>query len=254
MGAEMSEAFIRMQMLIGEEAVNRLKASGVAVFGVGGVGGYAVEALARAGIGRIVLIDHDVISDSNRNRQLAALTTTIGRPKVEVIKERILLINPEAEVITKQVFVLDDNIDELISPDLDYLVDALDTVTAKLAIAEQGYRNGIPVISSMGTGNKFDPTAFEVDDIYRTSVCPLCRVMRRELKKRGVPSLKVVYSKEMPVTPDSSLLGQKDPEKGTDHRKTRAVPGSMPFVPGAAGLILAGEVIRHIAGPFGTAE
>lgn len=240
----MSEALIRTQMLIGEEAVMRLQHAKVAVFGVGGVGGYVVEALARAGIGTLVLVDHDVISESNLNRQIAALTTTIGRPKVEVLKERIGLINPQAVVEAKQIFVLDDNIEDLATPDLDYMVDALDTVTAKLAIAEQGYKMGIPVISSMGTGNKFDPAAFEVADLYQTSICPLCRVMRRELKKRGIPSLKVVYSKETPVSPNAAGdLNDGQTEPG----KKRAVPGSMSFVPGAAGLILAGEVIRAIA-------
>ncbi len=235
----MSEAWIRTQMLIGEKALAYLAGSTVAIFGVGGVGGYVAETLARTGIGRLILIDHDVVSESNRNRQLIALTDTVGRPKVEVWKERIAKINPDCEVMTHQVFVLDDEIEELLGMEPDYLVDALDTVTAKIAIAEHGYRKEIPVISAMGTGNKMDPGAFRVADIYETSVCPLCRVMRRELRKRGLPGLKVVYSTEEALAPDVSLL-----QEGEAGRKP--IPGSMPFVPGAAGLMMAAQVCRDL--------
>ena len=238
-GMRMSKAWIRTQMLIGEDALMRLEKASVVIFGVGGVGGYAAEALARTGIGRIVLIDHDVVSESNRNRQLIALTDTVGRPKVDVWKERIAKINPDCEVITHQVFVLDHNIEELLAQEPDYLVDALDTVTAKIAIAEAGYQRNIPVISAMGTGNKLDPGAFRMADIYETSICPLCRVMRRELRKRGLPGLKVVYSTEEPLTPDSSFLTEKEAGR-------KPVPGSMPFVPGAAGLMMAAEVCKDL--------
>lgn len=230
----MNELYKRTSMLIGEEKVNILKQKTVAVFGVGGVGGYVAEALARAGIGHIVLIDKDEVSDSNRNRQIIALTSTIGRPKVEVMKERILDINPGARVTAKQCFFLPETAEEFDFSEYDYVVDAVDTVTAKLLIIECCKQACVPVISSMGTGNKLDATAFRVADIYKTSVCPLARVMRRELKKRGIDSLKVVYSEEEPITTNQE----------SEHGKP--VPGSVSFVPPVAGLIIAGEVIKDI--------
>ncbi|MBQ8791901.1 MAG: tRNA threonylcarbamoyladenosine dehydratase [Ruminiclostridium sp.] len=230
----MNELYKRTSMLIGEEKVNILKKKTVAVFGVGGVGGYVAEALARVGIGHIVLIDKDEVSDSNRNRQIIALTSTIGRPKVEVMKERILDINPGARVTAKQCFFLPETADEFDFSDYDYVVDAVDTVTAKLLIIERCKQACVPVISSMGTGNKLDATAFRVADIYKTSVCPLARVMRRELKKRGIDSLKVVYSEEEPIATNQE----------SEHGKP--VPGSVSFVPSVAGLIIAGEVIKDI--------
>lgn len=230
----MNELYKRTSMLIGEEKVDILKQKTVALFGVGGVGGYAAEALARAGIGHIVLIDKDEVSDSNRNRQIIALNSTVGRPKVEVMKERILDINPEAVVTARQCFFLPETADEFDFSDYDYVIDAVDTVTAKLLIIEKSKQAGVPVISSMGTGNKLDATAFRVADIYKTSVCPLARVMRRELKKRGINSLKVVYSEEEPIT------NSGETENG------KPVPASISFVPPVAGLIIAGEVIKDL--------
>ncbi|MBP3922143.1 MAG: tRNA threonylcarbamoyladenosine dehydratase [Ruminiclostridium sp.] len=230
----MNELYKRTSMLIGEEKMNILKQKTVAVFGVGGVGGYVAEALARAGVGHIVLIDKDEVSDSNRNRQIIALTSTVGRPKVEVMKERILDINPEARVTAKQCFFLPETADEFDFCGYDYVVDAVDTVTAKLLIIEKSKAAGVPVISSMGTGNKLDATAFRVADIYKTSVCPLARVMRRELKKRGIESLRVVYSEEEPKAPCGET------ENG------KPVPASISFVPSVAGLIIAGEVIKDM--------
>lgn len=230
----MNELYKRTSMLIGEEKVNILKQKTVALFGVGGVGGYVAEALARAGVGHIVLIDKDEVSDSNRNRQIIALTSTVGRPKVEVMRERILDINPEARVTAKQCFFLPETADEFDFCGYDYVVDAVDTVTAKLLIIEKCKAAGVPVISSMGTGNKLDATAFRVADIYKTSVCPLARVMRRELKKRGIESLRVVYSEEEPKAPCGET------ENG------KPVPASISFVPSVAGLIIAGEVIKDM--------
>ena len=230
----MNELYKRTSMLIGEEKMNILKQKTVAVFGVGGVGGYVAEALARAGVGHIVLIDKDEVSDSNRNRQIIALTSTVGRPKVEVMKERILDINPEARVTAKQCFFLPETADEFDFCGYDYVVDAVDTVTAKLLIIEKSKAAGVPVISSMGTGNKLDATAFRVADIYKTSVCPLARVMRRELKKRGIESLRVVYSEEEPKAPCGETGNGKP------------VPASISFVPSVAGLIIAGEVIKDM--------
>lgn len=228
-GKRVNEAWIRTEMLIGKEAVERLKRSKVAVFGVGGVGGFAVEALARGGIGEIDLFDSDCVSVSNLNRQIIAMVSTIGRPKVEVMKERILDINPDVVVHAYQIFYLPENAENYDLKRYDYIVDAVDTVTAKLELAQQAQRAGVSIISSMGTGNKQDPTRFEVTDIYQTSVCPLARVMRRECKKRGIERLKVVYSKEPPLSLQEG-----------------AVPGSLPFVPSVAGLILAGEVIKEL--------
>lgn len=245
----MTEQFIRSQKLIGEEAIKKLAQSTVAVFGIGGVGSFVVEALARGGVGTLILVDDDTIVTSNLNRQLHATHATVGLPKVEVMKERVLAINPAAKVITIQRFVLTDNLTDIIELKPDYMVDAVDTVTAKLTLARLSAEHGIPLMSSMGTGNKVDPTQFEVADLTETSVCPLCKVMRRELKKYGINHLKVVYSKEKPLTPI-----EFDHERGIDTsngevtRKKRATPGSMSFVPGVAGLIIAGEIIKDLIG------
>lgn len=232
----MTEKFSRTQMLIGDEALEKLKRSHVAVFGVGGVGGFVCEALARAGIGRLDLIDNDTVSESNINRQIIALTSTVGMSKTQVMKERILDINPYAEVECINKFVLNENIDEFDFSDYDYIVDAIDTVSGKLAIIEKAYALDKKVISSMGTGNKLDPTKFEIADISKTSVCPLARVMRYELKKRGVKKLKVLYSKEEPVKPKTENINEIG----------KAVPGSISFVPSVAGLIIGGEVIKDL--------
>ena len=231
----MKEEFIRTSLLIGEDAVERLKNSRVIVFGVGGVGGFVIEALARAGVGSISMVDHDTVSISNINRQIVADHTTVGRLKVDVMKERINRINPECKVMVHDCFYLPENADEFDFTQYDYIVDAVDTVTAKIEIIMQAKSCGTKIISSMGTGNKLDPTKFEVTDIFKTSVCPLAKVMRRELKKRGVKSLKVLYSTEMPHKQTIIAEGEKRP-----------VPGSISFVPSAAGLIIAGEVIKEL--------
>lgn len=241
------EQLCRTEKLIGKENIDKLTAAHVAVFGVGGVGGFVVEALARSGIGHMELIDHDTVALSNINRQIIATHDTIGRDKVDVMRERILSINPDAEVITHKCFFLPDNKEDFDFSNYTYVVDAVDTVTAKLTIIEEAKKAGVPVISSMGTGNKLDPTRFEVADISKTSVCPLAKVMRRELKKRGISHVKVVYSKEevvATVAEDAKqYTGQDDGEiKG---RKKEA-PGSISFVPSVAGLIIAGEVIKDI--------
>lgn len=235
----MQDEFSRAGLLLGADAVDTLFQKHVAVFGIGGVGSYACEALARAGIGGITLIDNDTVSVTNRNRQLIALSSTVGEPKAQVMARRILDINPAARVHPMQTFISADNCPDLSA--FDYIIDAIDTVSAKLFLAEQATRLQVPLISCMGTGNKLDPTRFEVADIYKTSVCPLARVMRQELKKRHIAKLKVVYSKEEPLTPCGKL-----PEG--DHKGTagRPVPGSVSFVPPVAGMILAGEVIRDL--------
>ena len=232
----MNEQFSRTAMLIGEEAIDKLARSRVAVFGVGGVGGYVVEALARAGVGKLDLIDSDTVSVSNINRQIIATHSTLGRFKTEVARERVLDINPNAEVTVKNIFFLPETEAEFDFSSYDYVVDAIDTVSGKIGLVTRCAAAGTPIISSMGAGNKLDPTKFEVADIYKTSVCPLARVMRHELKRRGIKSLKVVYSKEEPRTPKSD--GENDGR----------VPGSVPFVPSVAGLIVAGEVIKDLIG------
>ena len=232
----MNEIFSRTEMLIGDDALTKLKESRVAVFGVGGVGGYVAEALVRAGIGKIDLIDNDTVSESNINRQIIALHSTVGKMKTQVMSQRLLDINPEIEVTVHNKFVLPENIDEFDFSVYDYVVDAIDTVSGKLAIIQKAYNENIAVISSMGTGNKLDPTKFEITDINKTSVCPLARVMRYELKKRGVKKLKVLYSKEEPLKPKV----QETTEKG------KSVPGSISFVPSAAGLIIASQVIKDL--------
>lgn len=225
--------FERSELLLGKENLAKLRQARVAVFGVGGVGGYVVEALARTGVGMLDLIDNDTVSITNINRQIIATYQTIGRKKVEVAKERVLSINPEAVVNVYQTFYLPETAEQFDFTLYDYVVDAIDTVTGKIQLVEQAQKAGVPVISSMGAGNKLDPTAFEVADIYRTSVCPLAKVMRRELKKRGIKELKVVYSKEPPVTMYTE-------------GEARRVPGSVAFVPSAVGLIIGGEVIKDL--------
>ncbi len=237
----MNEQFFRTQMLLGTEALKRLQRSRVAVFGIGGVGGYTVEALARSGIGQLDLIDNDTVSLSNLNRQILATHSTLGMPKVEAAKQRILDINPDCTVRTHAVFYTPETADQFDFTQYDYIVDAIDTVTGKLALAERAAAAGTPIICCMGTGNKLDAAAFEVADISKTSMCPLARIMRKELGKRGIKHLKVVYSKEEALTPtgweeEAAALGK------------RQIPGSVAVVPGAAGLILAGEVIKDIAG------
>lgn len=236
----MHEQFFRTQMLLGTAALERLQNARVAVFGVGGVGGYTVEALARSGIGQLDLIDSDTVSISNLNRQILATHSTVGMPKVEAAKARVLDINPDCIVRTHAVFYTPETAEQFDFSRYDYIVDAIDTVTGKLALVEHAYAAGTPIICCMGTGNKLDATAFEVSDISKTSMCPLARVMRRELSKRGIKHLKVVYSKEEALTPtgweeEAAALGK------------RQIPGSVAFVPGTAGLILAGEVIKDIA-------
>lgn len=235
----MWEQFGRIEMLLGSEAMERLLRARVAVFGVGGVGGYVAEALARSGVGAIDLIDNDRVAKSNINRQITALESTIGEYKVDVMRQRILDINPMAEVNVFPCFFLPENKDMFDFASYSYIADAVDTVTAKIELAVSAYECGTPVISSMGAGNKLNPMAFEVDDIYNTSVCPLARVMRRELKKRNIPHLKVVYSKEEALKPRTQ-------EAAPEGSRRRAVPGSIAFVPSVAGLIMAGEIIKDI--------
>lgn len=233
----MSETFIRTELLLGAEGIEKLKNSKVAIFGIGGVGGYVAEALARSGVGAFVLVDKDVVSQSNINRQIIATTKTIGMPKTQVMKERILEINPEAQVEVRECFFLPETAEEFDFTGYSYVVDAVDTVTAKLELVMQAQAAGVPIISSMGAGNKLDPARFQVADIYKTSVCPLAKVMRRELKKRGIKELKVVYSQEEAVVPKQIL---------SDESK-RVIPGSVAFVPSVAGLIIAGEVVKDLS-------
>ncbi len=237
----MQEEFIRTRMLLGDEAMTRLQKARVAVFGIGGVGGYTVEALARAGIGQLDLIDSDTVSLSNINRQLLATQSTVGMPKVEAAKRRILDINPEAVVRTYEIFFTPETAEQFDFTRYDYIVDAIDTVTGKLALVERAVAANTPIICCMGTGNKLDASQFQVADISKTSMCPLARIMRKELGKRGIKHLKVVYSQEEALSPtgweaEAAAIGK------------RQIPGSVSFVPGAAGLILAGEVIKDIAG------
>ncbi len=235
----MSEYFCRTEMLLGTEAMECLELAHVAVFGLGGVGGHAVEALARSGVGALTLIDGDTVSPSNLNRQLLATRSTIGRQKAEVMRERVLDINPDCRVEVRPCFFVPDSCGEFDFSAYSYVVDAVDMVTAKLLLIQMAQEKGVPVISSMGAGNKLDPTRFEVADIYDTSVCPLAKVMRRELKKRGISHLKVVYSREQPCVPQP--CGLEEPAQGK-----RQIPGSLAYVPSAAGLILASEVVKDI--------
>ncbi|MCI7640177.1 MAG: tRNA threonylcarbamoyladenosine dehydratase [Clostridiales bacterium] len=237
----MSEQFLRTEMLLGSEAVRRLQNARVAVFGLGGVGGYVVEALARSGVGSLDLIDSDRVSVSNLNRQILATHSTVGMLKVDAARARVLDINPDCQVKTWPVFYTPDTADAFDFARYDYIVDAIDTVTGKLALVERAKAAGTPIICCMGTGNKLDASAFQVADISKTTMCPLARVMRRELSKRGIRHLKVVYSQEEALTPtgweeEAAALGK------------RQIPGSVAFVPGAAGLLLAGEVARDLTG------
>lgn len=238
------DQFSRTELLLGKEKMDRLKKARVAVFGVGGVGGYTVEALARSGIGTLDLIDNDTFSITNLNRQIYATHSAIGRSKVEVAKERVADINPEAAVNTYKMFYLPETSDQFDFTQYDYVVDAIDTVSGKLDLVTQCSQLGVPVISSMGAGNKLDPTAFKVTDIYKTSVCPLAKVMRRELKKRGVKKLKVVYSEELPLKP---LIPEELWQEEHISAAKRQIPGSIAFVPSVVGLIIAGEVIKDLA-------
>lgn len=250
----MLNQFSRTELLLGKEAMDKLSKSRVAVFGVGGVGGFTVEALARSGVGTIDLIDDDKVCLTNLNRQIIATCSTIGKYKVDVAKERILDINPNAVVHTYKMFYMPDTADQFDFTAFDYVVDAIDTVTGKIELVMQANKAKTPIISSMGAGNKLNPAMFEVADIYKTSVCPLARVMRTELKKRKIPSLKVVYSKEQPITPvDDMAINCKTNcvcPPGTARKCTqrRAVPGSTAFVPSVAGLIIAGEIIKDLTG------
>lgn len=265
----MEEIFTRTAMLLGEAALERLAQKHVAVFGIGGVGGYVCEALVRGGIGKFTLVDKDIVDVTNINRQIIATHSTLGRPKTAVMKERILDINPAVTVEVRDCFFLPENANTFDFTQYDYVVDAVDTVTAKLCIIERAKAAGVPVISAMGAGNKLEASAFEVADIYKTSVCPLAKVMRRELKKRGIESLKVVYSKEPPKTivtdPGNPALESAAASVGTltggessqnasspfdsspSGGRRKAAPGSIAFVPAAAGLILAGEVIMELS-------
>ncbi len=236
--------FSRTELLLGTEGMERLKNARVAVFGIGGVGGYVCEALARSGVGALDLTDSDVVSTTNLNRQIIATRKTLGRLKTDVMRERILEINPDAAVETHNCFVLPENIQCFPFENYDYIVDAVDTVAAKIALVLRARETGTPVISCMGAGNKLDPSRLRVADLYETRVCPLARVLRRELKKRGVETLKVVYSDEEPVR----TAGAEADEEETEGRPgRRAIPGSTAFVPSAAGLMIAGEVVRDLA-------
>lgn len=229
----MNNQFERTELLLGSEAMEKLKSSRVAVFGAGGVGGYTLEALARSGVGAIDVIDNDTVSLSNINRQIYALHSSVGEHKVDVAASRIADINPNAQVKVYKTFYMPDNADEFDFSEYDYIVDAVDTVTAKIELVMRANAAGVPIISSMGAGNKLDPTMFEVEDIYKTSVCPLAKVMRYELKRRGIKKLKVVYSKEKPLKHGAEADG-------------RRIPASCAFVPSVAGLIIAGEVIKDL--------
>ena len=231
--------FCRTELLIGEEGIEKLHNSKVIVFGIGGVGSFVVEALTRAGVGNLILVDNDTVCISNLNRQIHATQATVESVKVEAMKARVLSINPNCKVEAKQEFITADNIQDIIPEDIDYVVDAIDTVTSKLALAEYCYKNDIKLIASMGTGNKIDPTQFRVTDVFKTKVCPLAKVMRTELRKRGVKKLKVVYSEEIPMVPNK---GRAVPSK------KRQTPGSISFVPPVAGMIIGGEVIKDLTG------
>lgn len=250
----MLNQFSRTELLLGAEAMEKLAASRVAVFGIGGVGGYTVEALVRSGVGAVDLIDDDKVCLTNINRQIYATRSTVGKYKVDVAAERIADINPDVTVRTYKTFFTPETAEQFDFSDYDYVVDAIDTVTGKIALAVNAQSAGTPIISSMGAGNKLDPTAFEVADIYKTSVCPLAKVMRHELKKRGIKKLKVVYSKEVPIKPEESAEGGCRSgcicPPGTVRKCTnrRQIPGSTAFVPSVAGLIIAGEVIKDIVG------
>ena len=234
----MNEQFSRAELILGDKAIAKLQCSRVAIFGLGGVGGYVVEALARSGVGALDLIDNDVICISNLNRQILATHKTIGHYKTDVAAQRVAEINPDCKVTTYQTFFLPENSTDFDFSKYDYVVDAIDTVSGKIGLVMAAQSVGVPIISAMGAGNKINATAFEVTDIYQTSVCPLAHVMRKELRKRGIKHLKVVYSREKPHAPRNSVAEQTD--------KRRAVPGSTSFVPPVVGLIIAGEVIKDL--------
>lgn len=231
------DIFSRTELILGKEAMERLARARVAVFGIGGVGGYAAEALARSGVGALDLVDNDTVSESNINRQIIALHSTVGKYKTDAAAERLRDINPNIGLVLHRTFFMPENAEEFDFTQYDYVVDAIDTVTGKIELVMRAQAAGVPIICAMGAGNKLDPTAFEVSDIYSTSVCPLARVMRCELKKRGVKALKVVYSREKPIFPAES--GESSP-------KGKAIPGSTAFVPPVVGLIIAGEVVKDI--------
>lgn len=237
----MMEQFSRTAMLIGEEGVERLSGARIALFGVGGVGGFAAEALVRSGVGAIDLFDNDTICESNLNRQLIALRSTLGQYKVDAMKARLLDINPRTQIGAHRLFYMPECADSVDLAQYDYILDCIDTVTAKIDLIVRASALNVPIISAMGAGNKLDPTAFEVSDLYKTSVCPLARVMRTELKKRGIRKLKVVYSKEIPRTPLNTVSADVPSSR-------RSTPGSISFCPSVAGLILAGEVIKDLTG------
>lgn len=242
----MKEQYIRTAMLFGEEAVDKLKDKRVIVFGVGGVGGHVVEVLARSGVGAIDLVDHDTVAMSNINRQLIATYDTLGRKKIEAMKERILSIQPDCRVTLWDTFYLPEESGKFPFAEYDYMVDAIDTVTAKIDLVLQAQAHNVPLISSMGTGNKLDPTKLTVTDIYKTSVCPLAKVMRRELKKRGVEKLKVVYSTEEALTPIAGLVSEEGVPAEGESTARRATPGSNAFVPATAGLLIGSEVVKDL--------
>lgn len=248
----MSDQFERTELLLGREAIDKLAHSRVAIFGIGGVGGYVCEALVRSGVAAFDLIDKDTVALSNLNRQIIATRKTIGKYKAEVMRDRILEINPDADVRIHNCFFLPENADEFPFEEYDYIVDAVDTVTAKIALVMKATEKNIPIISSMGAGNKLDGSMFRVADIYKTKVCPLAKVMRRELKKRGVKKLKVVYSEELPVRPIRNVESDSKAEDSNllDEKKIRRkdTPGSVAFVPSVAGLIIAGEVVKDLCG------
>lgn len=236
----MSDQFSRTRLLYGDDAVKKFSSSRVAVFGIGGVGGHVTEALVRSGIGAIDIIDNDTVSVTNINRQIIATLETVGKYKVDVMQDRIKTLNPDCKVTKHRTFFLPENAGEFDFGDYDYVVDAIDTVSGKLAIVKKAYESGVPVISSMGAGNKLDPTAFEVSDIYKTSVCPLARVMRKLCRENGIKKLKVVYSKEEALTP-------KQTENDDEITNKRQTPGSNAIVPAAAGLIIASEVLKDLS-------
>lgn len=244
------QEFIRTELILGSDRMKRLRESTVAVFGIGGVGSHCAEALARSGVGRLILVDNDTVSVSNINRQCVAYHSTVGRQKTAVMRDLIREICPETQVAVHDTFILEDNLDAVFdgAGNVDYIVDAVDTVAAKLALASYAKARNIPFIASMGTGNKLHPELFAIADIGETSVCPLCRVMRRELKKRGIHKVKVLYSPEMPVKPVEALEERLKEEELSEGSVRRSVPGSISFVPPAAGLIIAGEVVRELAG------
>lgn len=237
----MAHEFSRTELLIGEDGLEKLRQATVMVLGVGGVGSHCIEALARSGVGKLILVDNDKVSETNINRQSIAYQSTIGEYKTKLMKDRIWDINPVADVVIYETFILPENLSEIFEKEVDYIVDAIDTVTAKLAVVQYAKAHHIPIISCMGTGNKLHPEMFEIADISKTSVCPLCKVMRKELKDRGILHLKVLYSKEKPID-----VSGKD--TGEDKGRRRSLPGSISFVPPVAGLLIAGEVIRDIVG------